>query len=42
MIPKFIARDWDVSDAASLYEEGKFAGPASQVTPSHACVTCMS
>ena len=42
MIPKFIARDWDVSDAASLCEEGKFAGPASQVTPSHACVTCMS
>jgi len=42
MIPKFIARDWDVSDATSLYEDGKFAGPASQVTPSHACVTCMS
>ena len=42
MIPKFIARDWDVEDAASLWEEGKFAGPASQVTPSHACVTCMS
>ena len=43
MIPKFIARDWDVSHAKSLHEDGyKFAGPVSQVTPSHACVTCMS
>ena len=42
MIPKFIARDWNVSHATSLYEDGKFAGPVSQVTPSHACVTCMS
>ena len=42
MIPKFIARDWNVSHARSLYEDGKFAGPVSQVTPSHACVTCMS
>ena len=43
MIPKFIARDWDVSHAKSLHEDGyKFAGPVSQVTPNHACVTCMS
>ena len=43
MIPKFIARDWDVSHAKSLHDDGyKFAGPVSQVTPNHACVTCMS
>ena len=42
MIPKFIARDWNVSHATSLYEDGPSAGPVPQVTPSHACVTCMS
>ena len=43
MIPKFIARDWNVSHAKSLHDDGyKFAGPVSQVTPNHACVTCMS
>ena len=42
MIPKFIARDWNVSHATSLYEDGPSAGPVTKVTPSHACVTCMS
>ena len=42
MIPKFIARDWNVSHAKSLYEGGRPSGPVTKVTPSHACVTCMS
>ena len=42
MIPKFIARDWNVSHAKSLYEDRRPSGPVTTVTPSHACVTCMS
>ena len=42
MIPKFIAREWNVSHAKSLYEDGRPSGPETKVTPSHACVTCMS
>ena len=41
MIPKFIAHEWNLSHAESLYNNGATLGETT-VTPSHACVTCMS
>ena len=41
MIPRFIAHGWDLSGVERLYEDGPSLGET-QVTPSHACVTCMS
>ena len=41
MIPKFIAHEWNPADVERWNQHGASLGET-KVTPSHACVTCMS